>query len=276
MPTLKTHDAEITYGTAGEAGSPVLLIMGFGVPGSMWAPQVRAIEGRHRVAWFDNVGGGASRQRRRRPPTTASMARHAVEVLDHLGWDRAHVVGVSMGGMIAQELALGHRHRVTSLSLLVTHPGGVRAGLPSPRAVGLFVRGFMGRKSQRAQHLQELIFTGEYLETLDRGRMTRAMNERVTQSAPLSSRLGQLSAVARHRASRRLHQLVGLPTLVVKAGQDQLIRPRQSDRLHRLIPGSRLVEFEGAGHGLMLQCARELNAVLLEHFAQVDGQAHGG
>ena len=273
MPIFHTHDAEISYGTAGESGSPVLLIMGFGVPGSMWQPQVRAMESHHRVAWFDNVGGGSSRHRRRRPPTTASMADHATEVMTHLGWDRAHVVGVSMGGMIAQELALRHRSRVLSLSLLVTHAGGVRAGLPKPRAVGLFVKGFMGRKSHRARHLQELIFTKEYLLTMDRDRMTRAMRERVTEAAPLSARLGQLSAVARHRSAHRLHQLAGLPTLVVKAARDQLIHPNQSDRLHNLIPGSRLVEFDDAGHGLMLQCAPRLNQMLLDHFSQVDVQS---
>ncbi len=258
--------ARLHYDTAGEAGTPVLLVMGFGAPGRMWRKQVPALAARHRVAWFDNAGAGESRASVRLP-TMVDMAGHAVGLADALGWDRMHVVGVSMGGMIAQELALSFRDRVRSLSLLVTHAGGVTSGLPSARAMSLFVRGFMGPRAGRADALQRLVFADDYLAGADRERISSVLDGEVVASGGARERLGQISAVLRHRAGPRLAQLAGLPTLVVKAGKDVLVRPRESDRLHALIPGSRLVEFRDAGHAVLLERSREVSELLLAHFA---------
>lgn len=270
MPTVELPDARLFYDTAGDRGSPVLLVMGFGVPGHMWLNQIPALAARHRVAWFDNCGsGGLTRATRRRPYTMRDFGRHAVGVLDALGWADAHVVGVSMGGMIAQELALSHRGRVRSLSLVVTHAGGVRNLVPPLRSLALFARGFLGPRRGRARALERLIFPDEYLATADVATMRAALDERVVAAAPDRDRLLQLAAVLTHRTSRRLPTL-RIPTLVVKAARDVLIRPEECHRLHTLIPGSRLVEFEDAGHALLHQCADRLNAVLLEHFESAD------
>ena len=119
MPHLELDGARLYYETTGETGTPVLLIMGFAVPMTMWGAQVPALAERHRVIAFDNRGAGKTTAR---PGlyTMRGFADDAVRLLDHLGVERAHVTGVSMGGMIAQELALGHRDRVLSLSLVAT------------------------------------------------------------------------------------------------------------------------------------------------------------
>jgi len=270
MPFVTLPDAELHYDTRGEAGTPVLLIMGFGVPGHMWRNQVEALQTEHRVAWFDNQGAGTTRSRVRRPVRVRDMSAHAVGLMNHLGWDDAHIVGVSMGGMIAQELALGFRERVRSLSLLVTHSGGLRNLFPSRESVSLFVRGFLGPKQRRSEALERLIYPDEYLATADRSRIKRALNREVTTSGTTRDRLEQLTAIMRHRTASRLPALEGLPTLVVKASKDVLVRPRECHRLHTLIPGSRLVEFEDAGHAIMHQCADRLNQTLLEHFSEAD------
>lgn len=263
-------DARLHYETAGDRGSPVLLIMGFGVPGHMWMNQIPALAERHRVAWFDNCGaGGKTEARRRRRYTMRDFGRHAVGVLDALGWDRAHVVGVSMGGMIAQEVALGHKGRVRSLSLVVTHPGGLRNLVPPPASLALFARGFLGPRRLRARALERLIFPDAYLAGVDVAPLRTALSG-VAAAAPDRDRLLQIAAVLTHRAGPRLRTLAGTPTLVVKAAQDRLIRPSQCHRLHTLIPGSRLVEFEDAGHAILHQCADRLNGVLLDHFERVD------
>ena len=272
MPHVDLAESRVFYDTAGDTGTPVLLIMGFGAPGRMWRKQVPALSARHRVAWFDNPGAGET-SASRRLPTMRDMAASAVGLADSLGWDRMHVVGVSMGGMIAQEIALGFSDRVRSLSLLVTHAGGTFSALPSARALGLFAKGFLGPKSQRSDAVQRLIFTEEYLQSVDRERITTALDQEIVSSGSRRERIAQISAVMRHRTRSRLGQLAATPTMVVKAGQDALIRPRESDRLHALIPGSRLVEFPGSGHAILLQCAAGLNTALLDHFGQADERA---
>src|SRR5690606_25776297 len=139
-----------------------LLIMGFGVPGRFWKPQIKALAASHRVAWFDNPGAGNTRPRKGLLSIRA-IGDQAAGLLDALGWSDAHVVGVSMGGMIAQALALGHRRRIRSLSLMATHAGGVRNLVPSTRGVSLFLRGFLGPRAGRLRALQELAFPPSYL-----------------------------------------------------------------------------------------------------------------
>jgi pimeloyl-ACP methyl ester carboxylesterase len=267
--TLDLPDARLHYETAGSDGTPVLLVMGFGVPGRMWMNQIPTLAARHRVAWFDNAGSGRTERLRRRPYSMRDLGRHAAAIIDALGWSAAHVVGVSMGGMIAQELALSHRARVRSLTLVVTHAGGLRNLLPPPASLLLFARGFLGPRRQRARALERLVFPDGYLRGVDVGPLRRALGDHVATAAPDRDRLLQLAAVVTHRAARRLKTLTA-PTLVIKAGQDRLIRPDECHRLHTLIPGSRLVEFEDAGHALLHQCADRLNRELLEHFARVD------
>jgi len=272
MPFVELPDARLFYETAGDTGSRVLLIMGFGVPGHMWLNQIPTLSERHRVAWFDNCGaGGLTERRKRLPYSMRDFGRHAVAVLDALGWADAHVVGVSMGGMVAQELALGWRGRVRSLSLVVTHAGGWRNLIPPLRSFYLFARGFLGPHALRARALERLIFPDHYLSGVDVAPLRNALRDHVVAAAPARDRLLQMAAVVTHRAAHRLHTLATTPTLIVKATQDRLIRPAEHHRLHHLIPGSRLVEFEDAGHAILHQCADRLNRVLLEHFEAVDG-----
>jgi 3-oxoadipate enol-lactonase len=271
MPFIDLSDARLFFDTAGERGSPVLLIMGFGVPGHMWMNQIPTLATRHRVAWFDNCGaGGGTARSRRRPYTMLDLARHAVGVLDHQGWADAHVVGVSMGGMVAQEMALSFRGRVRSLTLMVTHPGGLRHLVPPARSLLAFARSFLGPRAQRSRALEQLIFPEAYLAGIDVGPIRAALSERVVDAAPLGDRLAQIAAIITHKTTPRLHRLTGTPTLVVKAGLDRLVRPSASDLLHQRIPGARLVEFEDAGHAILHQCAARLNEVVLEHLTAVD------
>ncbi|MCB9728232.1 MAG: alpha/beta hydrolase [Deltaproteobacteria bacterium] len=271
MPKVRLGRAEMSYDTAGDEGSPVLLIMGFGVPGHLWGNQVPALSASHRVAWFDNCGAGGTRAGRA-PVSLRAQAEHAAGLIEHLGHGPAHIVGVSMGGMIAQELALAFPERVRSLSLLVTHAGGLRNVLPNPRGLNLFVRGFLGPRRGRAYAMEQLIFPAEYLETIDRGWLLQTLKDEVVEAMPRRARLAQIAGIVRHHTAPRLPRLAGLPTLVVAAGQDALIRPEEHVRLHQLIPGSRLEYFADSGHGILHQCAERLNAALLAHFAEVDAR----
>ena len=114
----------MSYERAGDAGSKVLLVMGFGFPGAAWRAQIDGLSSQHQVCAFDNVGTGTSEPVTKSTTTMDALAADAFRMLDALGWEKAHVIGVSMGGMIAQHMAAAHPERLHSLSLIATSPGG--------------------------------------------------------------------------------------------------------------------------------------------------------
>ena len=266
---LKWPGVQLAFGTRGGVGSPVLLVMGYGVPGRAWVHQVPALSARHRVAWYDHRGCGAT-VAAPGPYTMELLSADAVRLMDHLGWQGAHVVGVSMGGMVSQHLALNHRSRVRSLTLIATHPGGVRARLPRAAGVARFLRANTGPREERFRALERLLFPDAFLATCDRRWLSAVLKADFGERIPLRYRLSQLCAVSLHDTRNDLHRLADCPVLVVKPGLDVLVRPCQSDRLARLIPGARLVTFAEAGHGIIRQCHAELNPLLLRHMARTD------
>lgn len=246
-----------------ETGTPVLLIMGFGFSGKAWRPQVQAIERHHPVVWFDNRGIGQSGAVGE-PYDIADLADDSAALLDHLGWSDAHVVGVSMGGMIAQELALRHTARVKSLTLIATIAGGTLAKLPTARGLRLFARAQTRTGPERIEALTHLLYPpGSRAEA-------GVVQPGFDQPPPRRTIMWQLRAIIRHDTRARLAQLADTPTLVVKPTRDILVRPVHSDRIHRAIPRARLSAYEDAGHAVTTQCARRLNAELLEHFASAE------
>lgn len=268
MPTATIDDIQLHYDVAG-AGTPVLLIMGLSVPGSAWRFQHRAIAERHRVAWFDNRGAG----RTDAPPppyTMARLAQDALGLMDHLGWADAHVVGISMGGMVAQHVALDHRDRVRSLSLIATSAGGTMARLPTAAGTWHFMKALLGPKQGRIDATARLLFPPSYRTTADMAKICEILREDFGKPPKKDGRRGQLRAVFGHDTRRRLGELVGLPTLVIKPGRDILVRPVQAERLHAAIPGSTILRLPEAGHGLLRQEPDAINAALLSHFATTD------
>ncbi len=262
----------LRWWTAGRQGPRVLLIMGFGMRGDIWRPQIEALRNDHRVAWFDNRGIGESERGAKRLWTMQDMARDTLRVLDALGWEDAHLVGVSMGGMIAQETALMAESRLRSLSLIVTHEGGQFGWLPTREGLRRFLEVHFRSEDDRFEALQLLLYPPEFLAACDRDELRARMQAQVGRRVSKGTFLGQLHAVLRHDTGARLGQL-RLPTLVVKAGRDVLVPPRRSDRLRRRIAHAHLVEFPDAGHGVTFQCKEELGVALRQHFARAELEA---
>lgn len=262
--------ARLAYGLRGERGSPVLLLMGFAMPGRAWVHQVGDLAAAHRVAFYDHRGAGNTRA----PTgayTMALLAGDAARLLDHLGWERAHVVGVSMGGMVAQHLALAYPDRLRSLTLIVTHAGGLSWQPPTPRGLLRFGQVNLARApGPRFEALERLLFPPDYLARCDRAWLRAVLERDHDASITPAQRLSQLAAVLRHDTRARLGELGRHPTLVVKAAKDILIRPGAADLLHRSIPGARLRVFGDAGHGVIRQRAADLNQALLDHVARAD------
>jgi 3-oxoadipate enol-lactonase len=260
---VTADEPRIAFDVIGSVGPRVLLLMGFGMRGDMWQPQIEALREDHQLCIIDNRGVGGSEC----PPerwSMADMAEDARRVLDHLGWRRAHVVGVSMGGMIAQELALAHPERVLSLSLIATHAGGPLAWVPTFQGIRCFLRAQTGDPDRRLRALQDLLYPPEFTARYDSKRLAERMR-RAGRRAPIASLRSQLRAVIGHDTRSRLHRL-RMPALVVRPGADILVRPRACDRLAARIPHARVLRLDDAGHGAIFQSARAINPALREHF----------
>ena len=256
----------IRWWQEGDSGPPLLLVMGFGMRGEVWRPQVDGLRRDHRVAYFDNRGVGQSGTDKRLW-TMADMATDTLRVADELGWDRFHLCGVSMGGMIAQELACSHARRVKSLTLIATHEGGRNLQwLPSVKALNVFLRANTGPRDRRVDALRELLYPNEFLATVDPQAMSQRMTSQLGQPTPRRTVVGQLHAILRHSTGDRLGGF-GAPTLIIKPGKDILVPPRSSDRLRRRIAHARVLELDDAGHGAVFQSAAPINDAIRAHVA---------
>lgn len=266
MAFVTVDGLKIWYDSTGESGPPVLLLMGFGGRGTAWGAQIEGLGRDHRLAWMDNRGIGRS-DRTARDITMKQMASDAIAVLDALGWEQAHVVGVSMGGMIAQELALRHRPRVRTLTLMATHAGGVGAFLPPMNGLYHFLSAVQTSVPRRVEALMRLLYPEDYLAVADRADIARRLSAEFADGTNLSTLVAQAAAVASHDTRGRLQELGELPVLVIRPGRDIMIDPRHVDELHRRLPSARLMHLPEAGHGFIYQCREAVNAALVEHFA---------
>ena len=241
--------------------------MGYAMRGDLWEPQFTGLKANHQLAWFDHRGIGESTRGPTSRWTMGDMADDVLAVLDSLGWDSCHLVGVSMGGMVAQEVALRAPECVRSLTLIVTHAGGLTLEkLPTARGLRAFLDVNRQGTERRIKAMKTLLYPDEYLARADQDAMNKRMKQRMGR--PLSRRtvLSQLGAITRHDTRSRLGAL-HVPTLIIKAGKDILVRPSASDRLQVLIPNARLLEIRDAGHGIIFQSANEVNRALADHLA---------
>jgi pimeloyl-ACP methyl ester carboxylesterase len=260
---LTVSAPRLSFERFGDAGPRVLLVMGLGMQGKVWQPQVEDLARDHRVVVFDNRGIGKS-DPLTGAPSVLDFARDALRVADEAGFDTFHVVGVSMGGMIAQELSLLEPARVCSLTLIATHAGGPLGIAPEPRGFFAFVRSFVGPRAGRIRALQEVLYPAEFLETVDKAQLAARMKLQVGDRARPRTVLGQLFAVVRHDTRSRLHGL-RTPTLILRPDKDILVRPSHSDLLAARIPNARLERVSDAGHGITFQSASLVSRSIREH-----------
>jgi len=258
-------------GDARGAGPPVLLIQGVGVHGDGWRPQVDALAARYRCLTFDNRGMNRSQ------PIGVSlsveqMAEDALVLMDAQGLESAHVVGHSLGGLIALRLALSARKRVRSLSLLCTFARGRDATRPSLWMIWVGLRTRIGTRRQRRHAFLKLVMPPETLANSDRdalaARLAPIFGHDLADQPPVAMK--QLAAMRAYDASQRLSELVGLPTLVVSAAYDRIARPDLGRTLAAGVPGARYHEIADASHGVTIEHPEQINQLLLEHFARTD------
>lgn len=271
MPSADVNGTRLWYETAGTSGTPVVLVMGLGFPGKAWTPQVTALAARHRVLFFDHRGIGLSRDARG-IHRIETLAADTLGLMDHLGWERAHVAGISMGGLVALEAALAARTRLLSLTLISSYAGGGVNWFPCRQAWRWVPQTLLARGGGRIRALQHQLLSRDFLAAVDRETLGREMAVHLGTRAPLSTLLGQMGGVLLYDARRRLSALESLPVLIIQAGRDIMIPPRKGEELERLLPGARLVTFPDAGHGVTLEKTEEVNRLLLEHFREAEAR----
>ena len=259
MPILKANGIHIYYETHG-AGDPLLLIMGLGANSTAWFLQVPEFSKHYQVIAFDNRGAGRS-DKPNEPYTIMQMADDAAGLMEELGMASAHVFGMSLGGMIAQELTLRHPARVRTLVL-----GGTMAGGPQAiRAGPDFVQQIM---SSMGQPLEQQIENGmrflysEAFFSANRARLLERSLELAHLMPPPHALQRQFMAVMTFNTHERLGH-IRVPTLVLTGTADRIVPAGNSRILAEGIAGAELIEFPGAGHGFLVECSAETNRAVL-------------
>lgn len=256
------------------SGPPVVFIQGVGVHGSGWSPQVSELATEFACLTFDNRGIGNSQ-----PQSVAlsveQMARDVSFLLDHVGWESAHVVGHSLGGPIAIQLALQNRLRVRSLSLLCTVGRGRDATRLSGRMLMLGMLSRIGPRRSRRRAFLRIVMSRGALRHGDADTVARDLGplfgHDLADQPPITMK--QLAALRAFDATDRLSTLSGIPTLVVSAEEDPIAPPHFGAALADAIPGARYEQITDASHGVTIQHAATVNALLRTHFAGVEARA---
>lgn len=264
MPLAELGDLTLHYDSRGEGDPPVLGIMGFALDSRFWAGQIPTITEHHRFITYDNRGVGRSPGDA--PTSMDEMAGDAIALLDHLEIDKAVVMGISMGGAVAQRLVLEHPDRVEALILAITFARPIE---------------FMRRQHAAARRIIETLgpdfltdvtllrmFTPEFFEVggdmIDR--LVRVFREEGSDQNT-ATLLAQLDALDKHDCLDQL-SAVTCPTLVIGSRWDQMVPGLGSEEIAAAVPGSRLVMFD-SGHGVSMEKMQEFNDAIGDFLAEL-------
>ena len=252
-------------------GAPVLLIQGVGVHGDAWRPQVEGLASRYGCLWFDNRGVGGSQ-----PATGAlsveRMALDTAAILDAVGWESAHVIGHSLGGLVALRLALVAPQRIRSLSLLCTFARGRDAGA-SARMAWIGLRTRIGTRRMRRSAFLEIVAAPSALQGVDRDRMARELAPVFGHDLADHPAI-EMQQLAAMRASDVTDELgaLSVPTLVVSAAHDPISPPAIGQALAGRIRGAAHEVLADQAHGAPIFAAERINGLLLAHLDRVESR----
>jgi pimeloyl-ACP methyl ester carboxylesterase len=247
MPRIKAGSIELNYDTFGN-GEPLLLIMGFGMPGIAWLPSLPMLAG-FRCIYFDNRGTGYS-DKPDGTYTIEQMADDASNLLRALNIPTAKVFGVSMGGMIAQELTLRHPEQVAKVVLGCTLPGGPESKMAAPQVAMKLVEGTRLMASNPDQGLDvilPLLYPEEFARAHPEIKPMMLAGMKMMPATPSETVDRTIAGIMTFNASERLGQ-IKCPVLIVHGEQDLLIPPSNAALLKRGIPRAEVYMIPNAGH----------------------------
>jgi len=256
MPKLKVNDIQMYYEAHGE-GLPLVMIMGINGNADWWDPRmVQELSKNFKVIIFDNRGAGRT-DVSDREYTIKLFADDTAGLMNALGISEAHVLGLSMGGMIAQELVLNYPEKVRKLVLCSTLCGGTKSVPASEDVFRMFIADRSGLSLEEIFRREiPLLFTEGFIQ--NNPEFIELFIQRVLV-APISSRsfLRRLHALTKFDTHDRLPQ-IRTPTLILHGKRDILVPPENGSILAEAIPNAKLVHFENSAHVL----AEEMDKVL--------------
>lgn len=266
MPEIVKDDMAIYYESHGQ-GDPLILIRGLGSNADHWYAQVPDLSRHWRIIVFDNRGiarssdpGGAF--------TVGDMVEDTMALMDGLDISRAHVLGLSMGGMIAQELALNYPQRLRGLILVVTHCGGQYA-VGATKDVTDAIQRVTAENSDEARLAAMPFFFAP--RTMKEQPQVIQEYATVSMKYPASPEIltRQMQAISQHDTYDRLRQITS-PTLVMTGTEDVLIPPENSRILADSIPGAKLEVIPDGGHQVLIEAPQACNRAIIEFLQQVE------
>ncbi|WP_328817934.1 alpha/beta fold hydrolase [Nonomuraea cypriaca] len=276
---VAVNGIDIAYESFGSPeGRPLLLIMGLGAQLVQWDEDFcrLLVERGHHVVRFDNRDAGLSTHfHEAGVPTKGTPAPYVLDdladdvagLLDVLGWPAAHVVGASMGGMVAQTLAIHHPGRVLTLTSIMSTPGPQVAPPAKEAAAVLMSRPAADREGVLAQALETWSTIGSPGYDLDRERITMLAGLAYDRCFDPAGTARQFAAIAASGDRTPLLAKLNVPTLVLHGEADRLIPVAGGRATAAAIPGARLVTYPGMGHDLPRALWPDIVAEITKHTA---------
>jgi pimeloyl-ACP methyl ester carboxylesterase len=266
MAKTRVNDLEMAYRVDG-LGEPVLLIGGFTMVKESWELQVAELAKHFRVVSFDNRGVGETTVPSQ-PFTVADMAADTVALMDALDIDSAHVFGVSMGGLIAQVLALDHPQRVKKVVLGCTTHGGRHAVQPQKEVMAL-----LGKAADPSIPVEEsvrmrlpVVFSERFMRE-EPERLEEFVRSSVQYYPTPEGAAGQMGALSVFNVKRRLGE-IRCPVLAITGSEDRMMPPENSRLLAEGIEGAEQYTVDEAGHNFFLEKPDEVNRVLIDFLSR--------
>jgi len=266
MPTIKAGEINLEYYAEGD-GPPLLLIRGFTADCSNWGDRfLRPLQERFTCIRFSNRGTGLS-DKPAEATTIRQMADDAAALLDALDVERAHVFGVSMGGMIAQEIVLNHAERVNGLVLGCTTPGGEKAVDVGPDVMALITPAPGLSPDDQVRKARPAIVSPEFIDS-DEEFLEEMLRLSLVNPTPLATVVQQMAAIREFDTFDRLVQ-VETPTLVIHGDADRLLPHENGVLIAGQIAGAEMKTVVGAGHVFFWEKPAESAEAISEFLARI-------
>ena len=293
MPYVTANGIKIAYETHGAESAPtVLMVMGLGGQLTMWPDELVSdfVAAGYRVITFDNRDIGLSHQhtgeaapkilrqivlrrigiKLKTPYDLSDMARDTIGLMDALKLEAAHLVGISMGGMISQHVAAMAPDRVLSLSAIMTTTGNPKLPRPSGKVMSAMVR--RGPPPTTRDEIIDLsVQTFGVIGTPGEDHNTNGMRDRITRSYDRNYNPAgvarQMSAIVASGDFRKRTRSVKAPTLVLHGTADPLVPIEGGRDIAKLVRGARMEELEGMGHDVPPRFLPKMTQLMLDHFA---------
>lgn len=263
MPKAPVNGINMYYQVHGD-GKPLVMIQGFAGGHQAWFFQIRAFKKHYKVVIFDNRGIGSS-DGAGQSYTIRTLADDVIGLMDYLGIPKAHILGLSLGGLVAQEVAISYPERVIKLILGSTfagreiddvHPEMAKALDIPEGSTNVDIRSIDMTKMMSA--MVSLAFN-KWLYRM----ILLPLSKRAMKSINVEGHFGQMSAVSDYNTLDRLH-LIKAPTLVITGAGDRLVSPSMSDLIASRIPNAKLVLVKGGSHAFFMEMRGRFNKEVLE------------